>query len=134
MLSVFPTLLIFQFMAPTILRLTLGVIFVNFGWTKIGRQRQDKALFFEAIGMKPGLTYVWIVGLIEIIIGIFFISGFLTQIASLIAIIILIISIKLKKAHPSSFESSNGYLWLCLIIAVSLIISGPGWMAIDLPL
>jgi uncharacterized membrane protein YphA (DoxX/SURF4 family) len=134
MLSVFPTLLIFQFMAPTILRVALGVIFLNFGITKIGRQRASKAVFFETIGMKPGINYVWIIGILEIILGLCFIAGFLTQVVAIITIIILTISIKLKKSHSDSFESSSGYLWLCLIIALSLLISGPGWMAIDMPL
>ena len=39
MLSIFPALLTYQLAAPLILRLTLGAIFFNFGFTKLGRQK-----------------------------------------------------------------------------------------------
>jgi putative oxidoreductase len=134
MLTIFPSLLTLQLIAPFLLRITIGLIFTNFGKTKLGRQKKEKAAFFESIGLRPGLTFVWAIGLIEIITGLLFIVGFLTQIASVIAIIILLTALLLKKKHPESFESSCGYLILCLIVAISLMFTGPGFLAFDLPL
>ena len=102
MLSLFPTLLTYQLLAPTLLRLALGFVFVNFGFTKIGRQKTQKRLFFETIGFRPGIAYVWAIALIEIVAGLFLIAGFLTQIAALVSAIIVAIAILLKKKHPSS--------------------------------
>ena len=134
MLSIFPFLLSYKLLAPFILRLTLGAIFVDYGWAKINRQKAEKVAFFETIGLKPGLTYVWIIALIEIATGLLLAVGFLTQIAALIAAIILIISILLKKKDPASFESSSCLFIVCLIISLSLLLTGAGSLAFDLPL
>lgn len=134
MLSIFPFLLSYHLVAPLILRLTLGSIFVDFGWAKLHRQKTEKIAFFENIGLKPGAAYVWVIALIEIVVGLSMIAGFLTQIAALIAAIILAIAIFLKRKHPLSFKSSLCLLIVCLVIALSLLLTGPGFMAFDLPL
>ena len=134
MLSIFPFLLSYQLAAPLILRLTLGVIFVDFGWAKLKKQKIEKVAFFETIGLKPGIAYVSTIALIEIAIGLLLITGFLTQIAALVAGIILIISVLLKKKYPGSFESSSCLLIVCLVITLSLLLTGPGFLAFDLPL
>lgn len=84
--------------------------------------------------MKPGLVYVFVIGIVEMIAGIFLVAGFLTQIAALVVVIILLGALYLKKKYPTSFESSSGYLFLCLVIALSLLFTGPGFLAFDLPL
>jgi putative oxidoreductase len=132
MLSIFPALLTYKLVAPLILRLALGVIFLNFGWTKLKRQKNDKAAFFDTIGLKPGIVYVWVIALIEILTGLFLIVGFLTQIAALVAAVILIIATILKKKYPSSLESSKSFLILALIVAVSLLFTGAGFYSISL--
>jgi len=134
MLSIFPELLTYQLLAPLMLRLVIGFIFIDFGWSKVTRQRAQKAVFFESINLKPGVLFVWIIGIIEILAGLFLLAGFMTQIGALISSIILLISLFLKKKHPDSFESSFGYLFLCLIIALSLLVSHPGFYSIDLGL
>lgn len=134
MLSIFPALLTYQLLAPTLLRLTLGIVFVNFGFTKIGRQKAEKIVFFETIGLNPGIAYVWVIALIEIVTGLFLVAGFLTQIAALVSVVILAIAFLLKKKHPLSLESGSGFLILCLVIALSLLLTGPGFFAFDLPL
>ncbi|HEY9584454.1 MAG TPA: DoxX family protein [Candidatus Paceibacterota bacterium] len=134
MLSIFPFLLSYKLLAPFILRITLGLIFVNYGWAKINRQKDEKVSMFEKMGLKPGLTYVWIVAAIEIIVGLLMIVGLWTQVAALIALIILAIALILKKKQPESLESSNGLLIICLVIALSLLFTGPGSWAFDMPL
>lgn len=133
-LSIFPSLLLFQYYAPLILRVALGVIFVDFGWAKLTTQKTEKARFFDSIKLKPGNTFVWIIALTEIVSGIFLIAGFLTQIGALVVIIISLASLYLKKKYPSSFASSFGFLFLIFIISLSLILTGPGKFALDLPL
>lgn len=134
MLSVFPFLLSYKLIAPLILRLTLGVIFVDYGWSKLHRQKKEKLEMFEKIGLKPGLTYVWIIAIIEIVVGLFLIFGFLTQVATLLASIIIAVAIFIKIKQPLSLESSLCLLIVCLVIALSLLLTGPGFFAFDLPL
>lgn len=134
MLSVFPFLLTYQLAAPLILRLTLGAIFVNFGWVKLHRQKTEKAAFFEKIGLKPGRLYLWVIAIIEIAAGLLLIIGLFTQVAALVAAVISLIAVFLKRKQPLSFESSLCLLIVCLIIALSLMLTGPGFFAFDLPL
>ncbi len=134
MLAVFPTLLTFQMVSPVILRIALGLIFIDFGWAKMRRQRSDKVAFFDSIGLRPGLYFVLAVGAVEILAGLFLLIGLFTQVASLVSSIILAISIYLKKRHPDKFESSLGFLSLALIVSLSLIFTGPGFLSFDLPL
>lgn len=134
MLNTFPILLAFGLLAPFILRMALGFIFINFGYSKITRQKAEKTILFESIGLRPGVYYVWIIGLLEIVIGVLLVAGLFTQIAALLAMLILVAAMRLKKTNGGSFESTTGYLFLCFIIALSLIFSGAGFLAFDLPL
>jgi uncharacterized membrane protein YphA (DoxX/SURF4 family) len=134
LLSLFPALLTYQLWAPTAFRLALGIIFASFGYNKITKQRNEKAAFFEAVYLKPGKTFVWIIGTLEIVAGIMLIFGMLTQGAALFTSIILAAALVLKKKHPSAIGSDSGFLALLLLISLSLLITGPGQQAIDLPL
>jgi putative oxidoreductase len=121
----------FQLIGPVILRLALGAIFLDFGRTKVTRLKGQKTAMFEAAGMKPGGVYVWAIGLMEIAIGLALVTGLFTRAAAFISAVIMLIALILRKKNPASFESSAGFLFLCLIIGLSLIMTGPGYWALD---
>lgn len=134
MLNTFPTLLAFGLLSPFLLRICLGIIFLEFGYSKITKLKSEKVSMFESLGLKPGIYYVTMFALIEIIAGIALIIGFLTQVTSLVVSIICILAILAKKRNGENIKSSYGFLTLCLFIAISLIFSGAGFLAFDLPL
>ncbi|OHA18992.1 MAG: hypothetical protein A3C08_00635 [Candidatus Taylorbacteria bacterium RIFCSPHIGHO2_02_FULL_47_18] len=134
MLSVFPDLLAFWLLAPFLLRVALGLVFVNFGLHKLGRGRADKTAFFESLGWKPGEYFAFGFGAIELIAGLLLIVGLYTQIAALVVALILLCALILKKKVPHGIESSRGFLALLFIIALSLLVLGAGLFAFDLPL
>src|SRR3989344_8392904 len=114
MLSMFGDLLTFSLLAPFIIRLFLGLYFVLWGWSLL-RKPAEGSLF-----KKYFLSAISLVG------GIFVAVGFLTQIATLF---LMILSLYLAKR-----DSNRVTFILLFAMALSLLFSGAGFFAFDLPL
>ncbi|MDO8510485.1 MAG: DoxX family protein [bacterium] len=135
MLNVFPDLLIFSLVAPFIIRIVAGFMFVASGYRKLSPDRLKKAVFFENQGLRPGMLFVWIIALIELVGGAFLVAGLYTQLAALILILPLIGALALKVLRGGNeFNHETAYYVLLLAICLSLLLSGAGRPAIDLPL
>lgn len=107
MLSIFPTLLDYWLIAPVILRLALGLTLVYGAYTA---RREQK--FFA---------------LAKLLAGALLVIGLFTQIAAIISALLIIAALSKK---PVQYQ----LLILELAIALSLLVLGPGFIAIDLPL
>ncbi len=118
MLSIFPELLNYSQLAPVILRIALAVVFLYFGY-----------LSFKIEGNK----YSKAEGAIKIIIGLFLLAGFLTQIAAFLASLAMIAE-AIKEKMAGGFIKRKVLKFLIFAIGVSLALLGPGLLAIDLPL
>ena len=114
--SLFPELFNFSFLAPFVLRIALSVPLIQRGFGKI------------IAGEK---TPQRILGGIVFASGILLLIGLFTQAAAIVVSIIIIAnSIILRGKHPRSLTERL----IKLAIAVSLILTGPGIFAFDLPL
>ncbi len=124
MLILFPI----QFLTPlahTVLRLCVGLIFVNFGIRNIVHHRVSRGFTYY--------TYVGI-GLGEIVIGGFFIVGAYTQLAALCAVLFSGLQI-IKGRHTGSPDSLHRMFFILLFFAsLSLFITGAGAFGFDLPI
>ncbi len=119
MLSLFPSLLAFEQIAHLVLRLTLGIIF----------------LFWAYKGYRGGKTSKHLaLTILEGIIGILLVAGLYTQLAALIAAIIFISRLAEKIRGESFFTDGVNYYFILLVISLSLLLTGPGFLAFDLPL
>jgi putative oxidoreductase len=104
------------------LRIAVGVMFIVHS---IGKFDSGSTGFFANIGL-PG-EMALLIGLLELIGGIFLIVGVLTRItASLLALEMLIVMIWLKKLE--SFSGKNGLELelLAFVILLTVIVLGPG--------
>ncbi len=135
MLNTFPHLLVYSFAAPTIIRIVAGLAFVWFGYDKLTKGKEAKRVFFESINLKPGIFFVWFFGLLEIIAGGLLVLGYATQIASIITTLISLGAFLIKQFKPASglHESKLCYL-LLFAISLSLLLTGAGAYAFDIPL
>mgnify|MGYP001616535134 CR=1 FL=1 len=114
--SLFPELFNFSFIAPFVLRIALGVPLIKNGF--------GKAIAKEKTPQR-------IMGGIVFLSGILLLIGLFTQAAAMaVSLIIVINSIVLRGRHPRSWTERL----VKLAIAVSLILTGPGLFAFDLPL
>ncbi|MEK7207938.1 MAG: DoxX family protein [Patescibacteria group bacterium] len=133
MLNPLPDLLAFGLLAPFLLRVTLGLVFLDFGWNKL-RRKDEKAAFFESLGWRPGARYALVLGIVEVVCGLALLVGVYTQIAALAAAVILAGALYLKQKHREKWPHDRRLFLLLLVISLSLIFSGAGFLAFDLPL
>lgn len=134
MLNPFPDLLVYSMMAPFIVRLAVGLIFIRFGALGISADRHRLAQVFERFGARPGMFFAVFVSLIELIAGAMLVVGFYTQIAA-VATALISIGLIWEKLLGRKF-GSEGVLFdlLLLSVSLSLLFSGAGFLAFDLPL
>jgi len=121
-LSLFPYLLSYQQVGPFLIRIVLGVTLAYFGYHKILGTGQSSG--------SNSKTY----GVVEMLVAIFLIIGFWTQLAALLNAIILIIKLGFKIRQGKFLSDGVNYYILLLIMAISLIFTGAGFLAIDYPL
>jgi len=132
MLDVFSKLLVFNLLALATLRIFIGFLFARFGWLKLTKDKKDKIIFFEKINLKPAKTFLWIIALLEIIVGLMIMIGLLTQVVAVIASLIMLASIIIKIARKDSLPNSLDFYILFFIVFTFLIFSGAGTFAFDL--
>ncbi len=122
MLSIFPSLFSYQELSPFLIRLVLGITLAYFGYQKVMKR-----------GQSSGSNSV-LYGAVEILVSIFLIIGLYTQLAALINAIILIIKLAFKARNKQLLTDGVNYYILLLVMATSLMVTGAGWWAFDLPL
>jgi len=134
MLSPFPELFAFSWFAPTLIRLVLGVFFVQFGILKLRSEKSTKLTLFESAGFPHAHIFLRITAWVEIVGGIMLIAGFYTQVAAVTLAVIMIGAISVKKKRPELLGNDIEFYILLFVAAVSLLLSGAGAIAFDIPL
>ena len=119
MLSIFPLFLSLGLLAPLLLRITLGIILIH--WA-VGKIKSRTTPFTVALGV------------LEVLIGIGLLVGFLVQLAALIASVIFLIHLIKKAQTKSLFTAGVNYYFILFMISLSLLLLGAGAFAFDLPL
>lgn len=115
MLSVFPELLFLSPFAATLIRIALAALLMSEGWRQISMSTD---------------TRVRVGGFCEIILAVALLAGIWTQVAALGAVFGLASSL----LFPSFRIFPKSTIWLALAMAVSLVVTGAGAFAFDLPL
>ncbi len=115
MLRLFPQLFAFELTAPFVLRVILGIILLAHIYSKNKERKEAKIMM-----------------LIGIASGVLLIAGFLTQAAAIIVAVLTILSFT-KIAEDFWFDGLNLKI-IILAVSLSLLVLGPGILAIDLPL
>jgi len=134
MMNPFPTLLAFGEVAPLILRVTLGGIFVIEGFKHLTSGREQRRVLLESKLGDFAKTAVWISGGVEMLMGIFFILGFLTQVVALLAGLssIKVLYRKWRSSELAALEPYSPMFYLLIVaISLSLLFSGAGCWAVD---
>ncbi|MCK5021826.1 MAG: hypothetical protein KAR54_01080 [Candidatus Pacebacteria bacterium] len=122
MLNTFPDLLSLSFIAPLVLRTIVGAYFLKEAYLKLIIDKKKKVNTYKV------LTMIGLLG------GIFLITGFFTQITSIILIIITISNAILISQKRSLKWSEFDFYILLIVVLISLIFTGAGFYALDLPL
>ena len=132
MLNPFPDLLVYSLLAPFILRLVAGLIFINLGVLTF---KNEKERWFSSLTIlripNPKLA-VKILGAIEIASGVMLVLGFYTQIAALILALLTFAEAYVEYKDPTVLKRNFVFYIMLLSIVLSLLLSGAGALAQDL--
>ena len=121
-----------------VLRLVLGVIFIGHGAQKLfgsfgGPRISGFAKMLEQLGVKPAKPMAILAGLAEFVGGILVMLGFLTPVAALVLIVVMIVAIVAVHLKNGFFNTNGGYEFnLALVgMALMLLIVGAGAYSLD---
>jgi putative oxidoreductase len=121
-----------------VLRLVLGVIFIGHGAQKLfgsfgGPGLKGTAGFFEQLGIKPPYLMAVLAGLAEFVGGILVILGFLTPLAALALIVVMIVAVLTVHLENGFFVTNGGYEFNLALagMALTLLIVGAGAYSLD---
>lgn len=134
MLNTFPDLLTYSLFAPFVLRVVLGIILIDLGVLKFRAEKSRWIATFEGLRLKPAEPLVSIFGLIEVVGGIMLIVGLYTQLAALIFVILFLIEFYIEYTEANVLKRDMVFYVLCLAISLSILLSGAGAFAFDIPL
>ncbi len=121
MLSLFPSLLDYSFYGITFLRVILALALASHAFLHLKNAWPSRDLTSIALSLIEGA------------LAIFLFLGLFTQAAALLVAILMLVSLILNYRHHDSYHSRTYYL-LLIAIALSLLVLGPGALAIDYPL
>jgi putative oxidoreductase len=119
-------------LAPTLARLTLGVVFIGTGWGKLHSLAKVTDFFTELGIPAPGFNAV-LASTAEFVCGSLLLIGLLSRLAAIPLIVtmtVAIITAKSENLHGISdllgFEE-----WTYIVLAVWILVAGPGPLSLD---
>jgi len=134
MLALFPDLLTYNLLAPVIVRLALGLILIYFAYTKLFKSETVKQKLFKAIGFGGTPWFLIVLAGLEFFAGLLLIIGLFTQGVGLVLGFFMLIAAHIKTRQPKSLPGSVVFYFLLSAVSFSLVFSGAGIFAVDLPL
>ncbi len=134
MLNPFPELLNFALLAPLLLRGVLGLVFIDLGFLKFRGEKERWLASCEAIGVRPADFFVPLYGFLQIAGGLMLIFGFYTQLAALMFVIFTGAELYIEWQAKDVLKRDLVFYLLLFVISLSLLFTGAGAFAFDLPL
>jgi len=120
--------------APLILRLTLGVIFIGHGWGKLFGEGNPAGFagWLGSMGLEPSYLLAVAAGLAETLGGALLIAGLFTRAAASSLVVVMLVAIGFVHLDAGMF-GKGGYEFQLLLLAgvVSLLIQGAGKHSVD---
>lgn len=132
MLSLFPQILFLAPFAATLLRITAGLVFLYLAYFHIGNRRAAAHELSALIGGASVIIYIY--ALIELALAAALLLGAYTQLAALVGFVISIKVLLIRKSLRELKPFSQVSYALLAVICLSVVVTGAGIFAFDLPL
>lgn len=135
MLSIFPDLLIYNFLGVTIIRVAIGLLGVYLGF-KILSKRNQLVNFVVSVkfpNVPFAIVLLWILFILFIVSGGFMIIGLYTQVACIILAYLFLKLLFIDIFIKDFSGNSTVFYFILIIFSLSFIFLGPGTFAYDLP-
>ena len=120
--------------AHALLRLCLGGAFLYLGSRHLRKKRETLTAGFREHWPRLAHICSWHLGIVEIITGSMLLLGAYTQIAALVAALLSLKMLVLRRTLPRPAIAEPRFYVLALGASLSLFITGAGAFAFDLPL
>ena len=134
MLNPFPDLLTYAMLGPFILRVVIGLIFIDLGFLKFRNEKRAWLSSFETLGLRPADLFLSLYAILQVIGGLMLLAGLWTQIATLGFVIFTGIELYVEWAAKEILKRDIVFYVLVFAISLSLLLTGAGAYAIDIPL
>ncbi len=134
MLNPFPDLLMYSFFGPLILRLILGLIFIDLGVLKLRGEKESWTASFQTLGLNPADLFVPLYAILQIVGGVLLVVGLWTQVAALFFALFSGIELYVEWRARDILKRDMVFYLLVFVISLSLLLTGAGAYAIDIPL
>jgi uncharacterized membrane protein YphA (DoxX/SURF4 family) len=134
MLNPFPELLMYSLLGPFILRVILGLIFIDLGLLKFRGEKERWLTSFNALGLRPADLFLPLYALLQIAGGLLLLVGLWTQVAALAFVIFSGIELYIEWKARDILKRDIVFYLLVFVISLSLLLTGAGAYAIDIPL
>lgn len=132
MLNTFPELLNLSFFAPLILRMALGILLIEFSLA-CHRKNISLTSFFRERKIPLANIFTYKLIILQFLSGLLLIVGLYTQISVLVSIYTLLVLMFINK-RVKILRFDNSLYVLLILISISLLLTGAGALALDLPL
>ena len=134
MLNPFPELLNLAFFAPLLLRLVLGLIFLDLGLLKFRGEKERWLISFNALGLRPADFLLPVYAVLQIAGGALLVIGLWTQVAALAFALFTGIELYVEWKAREILKRDLVFYLLAFAISLSLLLTGAGAFAVDIPL
>ncbi|MDB5225623.1 MAG: hypothetical protein JWL87_575 [Candidatus Adlerbacteria bacterium] len=131
MLNLFPELL-YPFFAPTLLRMGAAAAFIAIAIWQWKHQDAISQIELPFIGRQS--WWVWFSLVVHLLVAAALLVGYATQVAAGVGALLALKQAFWSKQYPLLFPLGRAAGLLLILICISLIVSGAGAMAQDLPL
>lgn len=132
MYNVFPDLLTYGFFSPTLLRIVAALTFTYLAYTHF--KHKDAIAHMRLPILGGGAWLAWMAVIVEIAVALGLFLGYYTQIAALVGFLGALKHFVWRNAYPRFFILSRTTSVLLMAILLSLLVTGAGALAFDLPL
>lgn len=134
MLNTFPDLLSFGLLAPTIIRLCVGFVLIYFSLLTLSKLNKKVAQKLDEYKYPAPKFMTFLIGIVGVVSGSFIIAGFFTQVSALVTIYLLLNLSIIDSGDSKIFGQSTIFYIILILITTTLLFSGAGFLAFDLPL
>ncbi len=132
MLATFPHLFDYLLIAPTLLRIIVGIILLSFAYKMYMRKEWGQKTI-SRIGVAP-VFFFWVLFIFAGLLGgLFLIVGLFTQIVSLALALFYGAAFFISLREPEVFENRPEFFILMAVVCLSLVFLYPGLWTIDIP-
>ncbi len=132
MLSLFPQILFLTPFSATLLRIAAGITLLAVAWMHYDRRKELSKEEFIIIGRGAWIPIF--AALVEFLVGGALLLGAYTQAAALTGALLALKQFVWRRRYPQFFPLPRSTSALLFVICLSLLMTGAGIFAFDLPL